>query len=360
MATRKKRRTVPNETIDSSSIELTAAQLKQIERDYDKSLARNKALLDEVIFILAERISSAEIKIHGIEKRIKSIGSVVDKCKRKGTSNFNSLNDVVGSRVVCLFRSDMSRIDSLIRENFEVVEVDDKIDAGAGPLGYQSVHYQCKMPSRYKGPRYENTSNLIFEVQVRTLCMHAWAAVSHHLDYKGDWDVPVDLKRALSALSGLFYVADNEFEQFYAARIQSREKAGKYPDAAEAKEINLDTVQAYLRTKFPLRMVVDADSDAKMTAILSQFVQELKLAGFKSLGEVNDEIDKGKKAFEAYSADYKANYSAVGAARISLALVSPAFFNIREKAADTAWSRRMRKHRVAMSPDVGAEEWKKD
>jgi hypothetical protein len=41
--------------------------------------------------------------------------------------------------------------------------------------------------------------------------MHCWAAVSHYLDYKGDWDVPVDLKRALSALSGLFYVADNEF-----------------------------------------------------------------------------------------------------------------------------------------------------
>lgn len=38
---------------------------------------------------------------------------------------------------------------------------------------------------------------LTFEIQVRTLCMHAWAVVSHYLDYKGDWDVPADLKLSL-------------------------------------------------------------------------------------------------------------------------------------------------------------------
>jgi ppGpp synthetase/RelA/SpoT-type nucleotidyltranferase len=76
--------------------------------------------------------------------------------------------------------------------------------ADTAVVGYLSIHYTCRMPDRYLGPRYELTSGIVFEVQVRTLCMHAWATVSHYLDYKGDWDVPAELKRSLSALSGLF------------------------------------------------------------------------------------------------------------------------------------------------------------
>ena len=218
----------------SSAEELSEEQKVTIRHAYESLLPRNKALLDEVGFILEERIKSSGIKIHNIEKRIKSERSALEKCERKRTTELASLSDLVGARVICLFRSDVARIGELIAQNFEVLDIDDKQASDNSPLGYLSVHYSCKLPSRYSGPRYERTSDLIFEVQVRTLCMHAWAAVTHYLDYKGERDVPRDLKQALSALAGLFYVADSEFEQFNSARLESQRKAA----ASEQQKAN--------------------------------------------------------------------------------------------------------------------------
>src|SRR5260370_35528939 len=103
------------------------------------------------------------------------------------------------------------------------------------------LHYIAQIPERYKGPRYDKLSSLKFEIQLRTLAMHSWAVISHYIDYKGDWDVPAHLKRSLNALSGLFYVADEQFEQFYIARMQAKTVA-KENAAQGASEINLDTL----------------------------------------------------------------------------------------------------------------------
>lgn len=285
---------------------------------------RNSALLDEVVFILTERIAAAGVKIHLIEHRVKELPSVIKKCQRKNLAKIDDLVDVVGARVVSLFRLDMPRIGKIIAENFDVIHIDDKISEDQGPLGYMSVHYVCQMPSRYHGPRYENTAGIQFEIQVRTLCMHAWAAVSHYLDYKGDWDVPVELKRSLNALSGLFYVADTEFEQFYAARVDSKREAEQLPSILEKTEINLDTVTAFLKRKFPDRSQTEEDG-------YSTFVRELKNAGFRSLSDVEREIDRAHEAFLEYEEGHppskQPQFADLGAARLSLGLASKKFYS---------------------------------
>jgi putative GTP pyrophosphokinase len=309
-----------------NSVEPTAEQLVEIERQYGSALMRNETLLDEVTFILSERLNSSGIKIHAVEKRVKTLSSVLGKCRSKGIRNFSELKDIVGSRVVCLFRSDMARVGQLIAQNFDMVEVDAKLANVDNPLGYISSHYSCKMPKRYQGPRYENTSDTVFEIQVRTLCMHAWAAVSHYLDYKGDWDVPSDLKRALSALSGLFYVADNEFEQFYAARVDSQKRADKAIDPNKVEEINLDTLTTYLATQFR-----DREIDPEVT---SELVQMIKEAGYTSLSQVSSDIAQILPTFEKYEKGDPprgGRYSAFGAARICLAMVSKEFFESHRK-----------------------------
>jgi putative GTP pyrophosphokinase len=238
---------------------------------------------------------------------------VLDKCERKGVRDLESLADVVGARVVCLFRSDMSRVAKVLEANFDVVSVDDKL-TDAGPLGYQSTHYVCELPGRYSGPRYENTAGVKFEIQVRTLCMHAWAAVSHHLDYKGDWDVPKELKQALSALGGLFYVADNEFEQFYSARQKSKREAEQSIVADdEEQELNLDTATSYMMQKFKDRKQYGSGS-------LSKLVKELKAYGYKTILDVDKMIDRGEEAFRAYEKKYppaSGRFSAEGVVRVT-------------------------------------------
>lgn len=305
------------------SVEFNEGQVAAIKREYEEAITRYRALMDEVVFILGEKIKTSSIKIHGIEQRIKSLDSIIEKCRQKGAHDFKLLNDIVGARVVCLFRSDMDRVGDLLDENFEIVEIDDKISAENGALGYLSVHYLCRMPDRYKGPRYEKTENLIFEIQVRTLCMHAWAAVSHYLDYKGDWDVPTDLKRALSALSGLFYVADNEFEQFYSSRLASQAKAIDEVERDAVQEVNLDTVSAYLRARF---------SDRKSKGGVSEFVQVIKEAGYTSMRQMESDIERALPAFLEFEKESPPSdggaYTDVGAARLSLALASDEFFKV--------------------------------
>jgi Uncharacterized protein conserved in bacteria len=305
--------------------ELTAEQLAALSKEYEAASAKNDSLLEEVIFILNERIEEKKIKIHAVEGRIKKLESLIEKCKRNGSAALDSVNDVVGTRVVCLFRSDIERIEKLVKNNFEVVEIDNKIENANNPLGYMSVHYLCKMPSKYKGPRYEKTENAIFEIQIRTLCMHCWAAVSHYLEYKGDWDVPKELKLALGALGGLFYVADNQFEQFNAARVASKKILETLPQEV-SQDINLDTFSDYLGKKYPDRATVDSQ-------MISDLILEIKRAGYKSIGELDRDIDRAQNAVTEYERAMfgTQQFSQVGMARSALYLASDKMYETRVK-----------------------------
>jgi putative GTP pyrophosphokinase len=126
--------------------------------------------------------------------------------------------------VVGLYLSDLDRIARVIRNTFQVVSEDNKIEgADVSSFGYMSVHFVITMKQEYTGPRYDRIAGMPFEIQVRTIAMDAWANVSHHLDYKNDKDVPAELRKDFYALSGLFYVADRHFEMFYSQSKQSRE-----------------------------------------------------------------------------------------------------------------------------------------
>jgi putative GTP pyrophosphokinase len=297
-----------------------------ISAEYERQRPIYEALKQEIVFILEDRIAAEKIKIHTIEARVKELPSLLVKCARKNCNDpFREFVDIAASRVVCLFRSDIERLKRLVTDNFEIIAIDDKLQKGNDPLGYLSVHMICKIKPGYSGPRYEKILGKVFEIQLRTLCMHCWAAVSHYVDYKGDWDVPANLKMSLSALGGLFFVADSEFEQFNSARMSSKQEAeNKSQDLNEEIEINLDTTTAYLARKFPKRETSPAGS-------ISEFVQELKEAGYNNLKEVDRDIDRAIDAFNEFESEkHRPGYFAtVGAARGCLDLASPAFRKIR-------------------------------
>jgi GTP pyrophosphokinase len=302
---------------------------EEVRRQFVSEQRRYLSLSDEVKFILQRRLSETDIKIHDIEQRVKAIDSLLAKAKRVECSDpLMNLHDIVGLRVICLFRHDLSRIAAILRKNFRVLEEEDKSAAGTA-LGYQSIHYICQLPTELKGARYEDITQTRFEIQIRTLCMHCWATVSHYIDYKGDWDVPQELKLALSALSGLFYVADTEFQQFNEARLSSKHKAelGALSDSTPVEEINLDTVTAFLDSEFPDRIPADADD-------ISKLVLEIKAAGYEKLSDVKRDIEGVKDAFRLHEKSYTTPdtpkyFSRSGVVRSSLALASDKFDRLR-------------------------------
>lgn len=295
------------------------------EEDYRIKHQDYEALWREAVFTLETEYTKRSIKIHAVEGRVKNIESIRQKALDKQLEHpLEELIDIVGVRTICLFRSDLTAVDDAIRSCFVVDSVDDKINESVDIFGYMSTHYVCRIKAEHVGPRYDRLKCLKFEIQTRTLCMHAWAAVSHYLSYKGDWDVPTDHKKAINALSGLFYIADNEFEASYQVRekslISAKEEIehGKLGEA----EINLDTISAYLKNKFPSRRQSNSN--------YSSFVKELIRAEYNTIGEVDIDIDRGAKAFSLYETkhppEFAGNFSDVGVARISLGIVSPAFF----------------------------------
>lgn len=145
----------------------------------------------------------------------------------------------------------------------------------------------CRFPYDYTGPRYDRIAGELFEVQVRTLCMHAWAAVSHYLDYKSESDIPDDMKKGLNALSGLFYVADDQYEKLYGESVQSKKHAKSMSeDDLIRSELNLDTFSAYISNKFPDRKKADSAS-------ISQLLDHLIDYGISTLEAIDKVVQQG-------------------------------------------------------------------
>jgi putative GTP pyrophosphokinase len=301
---------------------------REIKLKYKNNLSNYWQLENEGIFIIKAEIRKARIKTHTMTSRVKDFESFFRKVLSKNTENpFKDIKDIVGLRVVCLFRSDIIRIGKLIRKSFSIISEDNKIEGyDTASFGYQSVHFVAKIMKEYKGPRYDRIKNIEFEIQVRTIAMDAWATISHYLDYKTDIDVPQNLRKDFYALSGLFYVADSHFEIFYNETKQSRsntQRLLKQKKPELNQEINLDTLMAYMKNKLPLYKHSNASA-------ASELVFELKKASFSTIKEIDNVVNKYIKVFpEIEKRILKPGYfSDVGIIRVLMSMANAKFLEI--------------------------------
>lgn len=316
--------------------------------DYNKLTEKFKSratllerLLVEALYALKVALEQAAIKYHSLPSRVKSPESFLEKVKRREAREaeevqradwdpLKEVQDIVGLRVVCLFLSDVERIATVVRNTFQVLSEDNKIEGTeVSSFGYMSVHFVAVMKAEYSGPRYDNIADWPFEIQVRTIAMDAWANVSHHLDYKRDRDVPAELRKDFYALSGLFYVADRHFEMFYSQSNQSRREMKELfqdavsSDQKEKQELNLDTLAAYLATKFPERQ----QSPSKD---VSSLLSSLLKSGYTTIGEIDALVDRGAQAFGLFEQEKALSvtgrqFGSVGVVRVTMYILDDRF-----------------------------------
>lgn len=302
--------------------------LELLRENYEKDKYRYELLGNEVEFILKDCIAEEGIKISNIEKRVKTLDSIIGKIEKKDMkvedNNPFIFNDSLGVRVICLFLSDLDRIHNIILNEFEVIEADDKVKNSVNEFGYMSIHYICKLRSNSEGRKFNKIKDLNFEIQIRTITMHSWANISHYISYKSRRDMPKDLEKDFNALSGLFYVADKHFEMFF---NQSKITKEKIDDSLVEGHnynqlINLDSLESYLQIKLPDRKVSDRES-------LSLFLNELgNLKAIKTIKDIDTVIDKFWEAFllfeeEKFGIDY---YQQVGVLRKIFDMYSYEYF----------------------------------
>jgi ppGpp synthetase/RelA/SpoT-type nucleotidyltranferase len=264
-----------------------------LRTEYDRKKQLYESLLSEVGFYLQKCLKRDGIVVHSIRSRVKEFDSFYEKIRRREIESgfFDRIEDLAAVRVICLYLSDLERIKAIIFNEFRVLRADTLRTRSAEHFGYMSDHYIVALPKEYSGPRYDEVKNLKCEIQVRTILMHAWATVSHHLDYKTKTDIPTEFKKDFNAISGTLYMADTHFEMLREKTERSKSKLKRSAELGRLdldQEINLDSLGVYLLWKFPRWEVGN----------IQYLLRDIRLSDLKTLKELDSVANEYKAFFE--------------------------------------------------------------
>ncbi len=214
------------------------------ERDNLEAALRSFETLIESLLLLEPTIS-----ISSIDGRIKEREECLSKFTRKYRTELESsktsytirerISDLIGLRVVCLYEDDIERIKGIVSDEFDVLDITDKIsqiEGTEGSFGYKGLHLDLKLNSaRREMAEYRLFSDLPFELQIRTIVQDSWSVIDHKIKYKKS--IPNDLKRRINTLAALFELADREFCAIRDATVAELEHTEKiYPKIEEETE----------------------------------------------------------------------------------------------------------------------------
>ncbi|WP_158213647.1 GTP pyrophosphokinase [Sphingopyxis witflariensis] len=192
---------------------------EQIVENYSSRYSAYEALSQRTASLLGALAKSSSISFHVIEHRAKTVDSLIEKIRRPGKSysSLEEITDLSGVRVICYYQDDCEEMSQIIEREFLIVGKEDSHSAkhlSEDRFGYLSLHRIVK-PARVRANLIEwsDVADLCCEIQVRTVIQHAWAAVSHQVQYKIESKIPSLIKRRLNRISGLFEMADEQFVQ---------------------------------------------------------------------------------------------------------------------------------------------------
>lgn len=204
---------------------------------------------------LQESLRRSEVPLAvPVEFRVKSWTSIEDKLGRSWFhgASLSELHDLIGIRLILLFRRDVEQACSLVENLCRVLGRRDKSeDLAVEQFGYQSLHLIVKPPLSWLSvPSFSGFHHLEAEIQIRTLAQHMWAAASHELQYKQEEGVPPPVRRAIHRVSALLETVDLEFERVLSERETYRSSV---LDTTQEHSLNSDLLEALLDQLFPRR-----------------------------------------------------------------------------------------------------------
>ena len=174
---------------------------------YEKFTEKLKSLVDELIH-------SQGIECHVIESRTKEADSFREKIIRKHEkyTQLTDITDLSAIRIIVYYPSDISKIVFFLENEFSIDRENSKIsgeDLNPNEFGYLSTHLVISLNSqRSLLAEWKLYKELKCEIQIRTVLQHAWASISHALQYKTKSDITANLKRKLIRLAGHIEKAD--------------------------------------------------------------------------------------------------------------------------------------------------------
>ncbi|PJE02328.1 MAG: hypothetical protein CK428_30045 [Mycobacterium sp.] len=271
---------------------------------YVELLPTLKKIQAKAVERLESAVSESDLKIHYMSSRIKEWESLRKKVIRdRPSAPLYDVHDILGIRVVCLLREDLSKIDTIVKSTFDLAAPPKTVGGlTSDRFGYRAVHYRCRIPTERANAEELTARQIVFEIQVRTPGQDAWAAVEHHLQYKGQYSIPDHMRPDIYAIAGLFDLADKTFQRIYesAQQVEAEAKEIVEPIVAafssndpveDHPDINLDQpkLKALLRAKYPRRANAD-NSD------YSEFVESLASVNIRGVRQLLALLRSGEEA----------------------------------------------------------------
>lgn len=198
--------------IDPKYFESTGLDWEELQKIYIDYTLLVPQLEKEAEYIVSKLIDLSSA--HSVRRRVKKPKHLIEKIIRKGKKYVDRgisvetykqiVTDLIGIRVLHLFKDDWKNIHEEILDLWEIREVpqinirrgdynvlqlqesiaDMNCEIVVRDHGYRSVHYLIGVPITKK-------DEILVEIQVRTVFEEAWSEIDHLMRYPYDVDNPI-------------------------------------------------------------------------------------------------------------------------------------------------------------------------
>jgi len=215
---------------------------------YEQAVNELRVKIESYIkeFELIDQLSPIE----RVEGRVKRVGSILDKANRKNIplTNFYEMaeliEDIAGVRVICRFVEDIEKVVLLLRKrnDLKILTERDYITKRK-PSGYRSYHIHI----RYPVTTMKGNTEVLAELQIRTMAMNYWAAIEHTLKYKYNGNIPDDVHKRLVKSAEAAFALDHEMGVIRGEIVEAHRAVEQKNDIVDKILHNMKNLFTYAR-----------------------------------------------------------------------------------------------------------------
>lgn len=152
-------------------------------------------------------------------KSLKSfLGKAFDPANEPAyTDPLREIEDQIAARVIVFFLGDIDIVRQAVLRNLNPVEYRKRRPARDEEFGYESEHVVCILPPHLQSNDWVTRDDMpsTFEIQIRTIFMHAYAEPQHDMAYKESAELPSDVRRELAWIAASAWGADQAYQRFW-------------------------------------------------------------------------------------------------------------------------------------------------
>jgi GTP pyrophosphokinase len=222
-----------------------------VDDDLRRAYASRLPLLGAAKAALKRETLDALAAVEHVDRvafRVKSVASFVAKALDPAndppfSQPLLEVEDQIAGRVIVFFLRDMTTVQERLGRTFSTVERSRRQPARDEEFGYESDHMICIIPPHLKPVGWAEHASMpnTFELQIRTIFMHAYAEPQHDVAYKSSGELPRTVRRELAWIAASAWGADRAYQ-----RVQEWHQAtqqGRLADAEERGPANAPAVR---------------------------------------------------------------------------------------------------------------------